>query len=71
MHQYKKEHLSDEEVKAVCEAIHQEIMHGQSQENGGILSADPQELREEYTEWMEELERRRGYDESPRTAQDY
>lgn len=50
-----------DELKAVCKAVNDQIMHG----NGAaedVLSADLDELQDEYNVWAHALEKKIGYE---------
>lgn len=64
---YNTDHLSLEEVKQVANEVLQHrmaVMAGEADEDD-ILYADPEELGAEYQFWAGEVERRRGYDDTP------
>ena len=49
-----------EELKQVCKAIHDQIMHGDGAASE-VLSADMVELQDEYDLWARALERKMKY----------
>jgi hypothetical protein len=62
---YAVEHLTTEEIKAVCAAIQADIMtkikDPDAETDPPILNAPADELQEEYAFWAAELEKRLAY----------